>query len=176
MKANTMITAALAATLLLAGCAKQQEEAKDEEAKAAAMAAAPAVDLAAEEQAVRNRSGEWMNYANSKDAASIAGIFAPDGILIADEKAYRGTAEIQAATEAQIKKAPDALYSWTSDKVQVADSGDLAVELGSFTFDPDGEGKKPARQGSFATTWAKVDGQWRVTSDAGGDNVEAAKP
>ncbi len=173
MKSQTMIAAALAATVLLAGCAKK-EEAK-EEAKEAAKAV-PAVDLAAEEQAVRNRSGEWMNYANSKDAASIAGIFAPDGIMISDDKAYRGTAEIQAATEERIKKSPDAIYSWTSDKVQVANSGDLAVELGSFSFDPDGEGKKPAHQGSFATTWAKVDGQWRVTSDAGGDNVEAAKP
>ena len=174
MKSHTMIAAALAATVLLAaGCAKK-EEAK-EEAKEAAKAV-PTVDLAAEEQAIRNRSGEWMNYANSKDAASIAGVFAPDGIMISEEKAYRGSAEIQAATEERIKKSPDAIYSWTSDKVRVADSGDLAVELGSFTFDPDGEGKKPAHQGSFATTWAKVDGQWRVISDAGGDNVGAAKP
>jgi len=171
MKSRTIIAAALAATALLAGCAKKQEAPKEEP-----KAAAPVVDLAAEEQAIRNRSGEWMNYANSKDAASIAGIFAPDGIMISEDKAYRGPAEIQAAIEERIKKSPDALVSWTSDKVQVANSGDLAVELGSFSFDPDGEGKKPAHQGSFATTWAKVDGQWRVTSDAGGDNVEAAKP
>ena len=141
-------------------------------------AATPAVDLAAEEQAIRNRSGEWMNYANSKDAASIAnGIFAPDGIMISDEKAYRGTAEIQAALEAQDQEGAR-MRSSAGRRTRSAspDAGDLAVELGSFTFDPDGEGKKPARQGSFATTWAKVDGQWRVTSDAGGDNVEAAKP
>ena len=173
MKSHTMIAAALAATVLLAaGCAKK-EEAK-EEAKEAAKAV-PTVDLAAEEQAIRNRSGEWMNYANSKDAASIAGVFAPDGIMISEEKAYRGSAEIQAATEERIKKSPDAIYSWTSEKVHVADSGDLAVELGSFTFDPDGEGKKPAIRGSFATTWAKDDGQWHVVADAGGENV-AAKP
>jgi len=171
MKSRTIIAAAFAATVLLAGCAKK-EEPKKEEPKVEA----PAIDLAAEEQAIRNRSGEWMNYANSKDAASIAGIFAPDGIMISEEKAYRGSAEIQAATEERIKKSPDAIYSWTSEKVHVAGSGDLAVELGSFTFDPDGDGKKPARQGSFATTWAKVDGQWRVISDAGGDNVDAAKP
>ncbi len=49
-------------------CAKKEEP----KAEAAAEPAAPAVDLAAEEQAIRTRSGEWMNYANSKDAASIA--------------------------------------------------------------------------------------------------------
>lgn len=172
MKSRTIIAAALAATVLLAGCAKKQEEAKEEP-----KAAEPVVDLAAEEQAVRTRSGEWMNYVNSKDVASISnGIFAPDAILISDGKAYRGSAEILASMEEQAKKAPDGIVSWTSDKIRVADSGDLAVEFGSFTFDPDGEGKEPAHQGSFATTWAKVDGQWRVTSDAGGDNIEAAKP
>jgi uncharacterized protein (TIGR02246 family) len=135
------------------------------------------VDLAAEEQAIRNRSGEWMNYANSKDAASIAnGIFAPDAILISDDKAYKGTAAIQAAGEAQIKEMPDAVVSWSSDQVRVASSGDLAVETGSFTVDPDGEGKKPAIQGSFATAWAKIDGQWRAITDAGGENAVAAAP
>lgn len=171
MITRTIFAMTLAAALLATGCAKKEEPKEEPKVEA------PAIDLAAEEQAIRNRSGEWMNYANSKDAAAIAtGIFTPDAIMISDDKAYKGTAEIQAALEAQVKKTPDALVSWTSDKVRVADSGELAVETGSFTVDPDGEGKKPAVQGSFATTWAKVDGQWRAVSDAGGDNVEAAKP
>ena len=162
---------AVAAALFATGCAKK-EEPKEEP-----VAEAPAVDLAAEEQAIRNRSGEWMNYVNSKDAASIAnGIFAPDAILISDDKAYKGTAAIQAAGEAQIKEMPDAVVSWSSDQVRVASSGDLAVETGSFTVDPDGEGKKPAIQGSFVTAWAKIDGQWRAITDAGGENAAAAAP
>jgi len=170
MKSRTIVAAAFAAIVLLGGCAKKQEAPKEE-----AKPAAPAIDLAAEEQAIRTRSGEWMNYVNSKDVASVAnGIFASDGIMISDEKAYRGTAEIQAAMEAQLKKMPNALVSWTSDHIRVAGSGDLAFETGSFTVDPDGEGKKPAIQGSFATTWAKIDGQWRALSDAGGENPPAA--
>lgn len=162
---------AIAAALFATGCAKK-EEPKEEP-----VAEAPAVDIAAEEQAIRNRSGEWMNYVNSKDAASIAnGIFAPDAVLISDDKAYKGTAAIQAAGEAQIKEMPDAVVSWSSDQVRVASSGDLAVETGSFTVDPDGEGKKPAIQGSFVTAWAKIDGQWRAITDAGGENAAAAAP
>jgi uncharacterized protein (TIGR02246 family) len=162
---------AIAAALFATGCAKKEEPIVEP------VAEAPAVDLAAEEQAIRNRSGEWMNYANSKDAASIAnGIFAPDAILIADEKAHRGSAAIQAAMEAEMKASPDALVSWSSDQVRVADSGDLAVETGSFNFDPDGAGKKPAIKGSFVTAWAKVDGQWRAITDAGGENAAAVAP
>jgi ketosteroid isomerase-like protein len=163
----------LVAALLATGCAKKEEP----KAEAAVEPATPAIDLAAEEQAVRNRSGEWMNYANSRDAVSIATkIFAADGVLIADEKAHKGTAAIQAAMEADAKDAPNGVVSWTSDQVRVASSGDLAIETGSFNFDPDGDGKKPAIQGSFATTWAKADGEWRVLSDAGGENVAAATP
>ena len=173
MSTRTLLAIGLTAALFAAGCEKK-EEAKDE---AAAAPAVPAVDLAAEEQAIRNRSGEWMNYANARDAASIATkIFAADGVLISDEKAYKGQAAIQAEMEESAKENPNSLVSWTSDQVRVAESGDLALETGSFNFDPDGDGKKPAVQGSFATTWGKADGEWRVLSDAGGDNPEAPAP
>lgn len=169
MLTRTLFAMTVAAALFGTGCAKKEEPKEEPKVEA------PAIDLAAEEQAIRTRSGEWMNFANSKDAAAIAsGVFASDAVMISEDKAYRGTAEIQAALEAQAKKRPDALVSWTSDKVRVASSGDLAVETGSFTMDPDGDGKKSAIQGSFATTWAKVDGQWRAVSDAGGENVAAA--
>ncbi len=171
MFTRTLTAAAIAATLMATGCAKKEEPPAEPAVEA------PAIDIAAEEQAIRDRSGEWMNYANSKDAASIAGkIFAADGILIAEDKAYRGAAAIQSAMETEMKAAPNSLVSWTSDQVRVSGSGDFAIENGSFTFDPDGEGRKPAVQGTFATTWSKVDGEWRVLSDAGGENVAAATP
>ena len=172
MNSRQIALATLAAGLMVSGCAKKEETPTAEE-----QAAAPAVDLAAEEQAIRTRSGEWMNYANAKDSASIANsIFASDGILIADEKAYKGPAAIQTALEAEAKENPDRLISWSSEQVRVAESGDLAVETGSFTFDPDGDGKKAAINGTFATAWVKVDGQWRALTDAGGENAAAVTP
>jgi uncharacterized protein (TIGR02246 family) len=173
MSTRTLLAMTLATALLATACAKKEEP----KAEAPAEPAAPVVDLAAEEQAIRNRSGEWMNYANSKDAASMATkMYAPDGVLIADDKAYKGAAAIQAKYEEDIKKTPNAVISWTSDQVRVSSDGDMAVEYGSFSMDPDGEGKKPAVQGSFATTWSKVDGEWRVLSDAGGENAAAPAP
>jgi len=173
MSIRNLLALTLATALLATGCAKKEEP----KAEAPAEPEAPAIDLAAEEQSVRNRSGEWMNYSNSKDAASIATkIFAADGVLIAEGKAHKGTAAIQSALEAEMKAAPNGIVTWTSDQVRVSGSGDFAIENGSFNFDPDGEGKKPAVLGSFSTTWAKADGEWRVLSDAGGENVAAATP
>jgi len=173
MSTRTLLAITLATALLATACAKKEEP----KAEAPAEPAAPVVDLAAEEQAIRNRSGEWMNYANSKDAASMATkMYASDGMLISEDKAYKGAAAIQAKYEADIKKMPNAVISWTSDQVRVSSDGDMAVEYGSFSMDPDGEGRKPAVQGSFATTWSKVAGEWRVLSDAGGENVAAPAP
>ena len=173
MSTRNLLALTLATALLATACAKKEEP----KAEAPAEPAAPVVDLAAEEQAIRTRSGEWMNYANSKDAASMATkMYAPDGILISEDKAYKGAAAIQAKYEEDIKKSPDAVISWTSDQIRVSSDGNMAVEYGSFSMDPDGEGKKSAIQGSFATTWAKADGEWRVLSDAGGENVAAATP
>ena len=173
MNTRILIVAALAASLLLAGCAKPQEEAKEEPA-------APAIDLAAEEQAIRTRSAEWMNYANAKDAATIANdVYAADAITVFDGTVRRGTAEILAGAQQDYAARPTGVVSWTSDQVRVASSGDLAVEIGSVTVDPDGDGKAPATRGAFVTVWAKTDGKWRAIADAGTDNektAEAAAP
>jgi uncharacterized protein (TIGR02246 family) len=169
MYTRTMIAAALAATLLLAGCAKK-EEAKEEP-----KAEAPAVDLAAEEQAVRNRSAEWMNYANAKDVGTIVnGVYSPDAYATYDGKVQKGSAAIQSSLEAGIKKTPDAVVSWNTTSVKVADAGDMAIERGDFVFDPDGEGRKSAITGTYLTVWEKIDGSWRATADVGAENPAPA--
>jgi len=175
MDTRNLIAAALAATLLLAGCAKTQDEAKEDEAQAAAKAEAAAVDLAAEEQAIRNRSAEWMNYANAKDVPTIVnGIFSPDAIAVSQRDVRKGSAAIQAGMEKDVKEMPDAVISWTTTTVKVAASGDLAVEKGDYYFDPDGSGKKPATAGTFVTVWEKIDGNWRATTDVSTENAAPA--
>ena len=170
MKLHSIIAAALAATVLLAGCVKKEEAPKEE-----AKAAAPAVDLAAEEQAIRGRSAEWMNYANSKDVATIVNeVYAPDAIVIYDGNVRRGSAEIQASAEKDKAAQPNSVISWTTTSVRLAASGDMALETGDVVLDVDGEGKKPATQGTFVTTWVKIDGKWRALADAGTENQKKA--
>ena len=88
MNRSATILALAAAGFVVTGCAK-----KEEAPPAPAEPAAPAVDIAAEEAAIRNRSGEWMNFANAKDIESIAGIFSPDVITVYDGNVRRGAAE-----------------------------------------------------------------------------------
>lgn len=155
MRVAKMILVAAACAGLAAGCAKPAPE-------------APAVDLAAEAQAVRDRSAAWLQMAQAKDFAGIAsGIFASDAVAMFDGDIRKGSAELQAGMEADNTKAPNASISWATSDVKVATSGDLAYELGSFTFDSDGTGEAAAVDGEYVTVWTKADGTWRVAADAG---------
>ena len=152
--------------VLAAGCAKPAPE-------------APAVDLAAEAQAVRDRSAAWLQLAQARDVAGIVnGVYTADAATLFDGNIRKGSAEIQAGMEAEFAAAPDATTSWTTDDVKVAASGDLAYERGTFNFDPDGAGEAPASSGEFVTIWSKMDGTWRAAVDAGTARkaAEAAAP
>lgn len=152
MRQLSWIGGALAVALFASGCAPR----------------APAVDLAAEEQAVRDRSAEWMKLAQAKDAAGIAnGVYTADAITLFDGQIRHGTAEIQASMEAEMAATPNSTLTWTTGNVRVSASGDMAYETGSWTFDPDGDGEQPAMSGEFVTVWVKSDGTWRAAADAG---------
>jgi ketosteroid isomerase-like protein len=166
MHARTLIAAAVAAGLLTTGCAKPKDE-------------APAVDIAAEEQAVRDRSMEWLKFATAKDAAGIAnGILAASSVTMYDGVINEGAAAVQAATEAGYAARPNSTTTWTTDEVHVAASGDLAYELGSTTEDSDGDGEAAPTNGRYVTVWTKADGSWRAVADAGTQRkpAEAATP
>jgi uncharacterized protein (TIGR02246 family) len=153
MNARTLI-AALAAGIVLAGCAAKRDE-------------APTVDLAAEDQAIRARSAEWLAAAQAKDVAATMSVFADDAVTLFDGEIRRGAADIQAGMEKEQAEAPDAQVTWTTTGVTLAASGDLAWETGEVAVDSDGAGEKPARSGSYSTVWKKIDGQWLVIADAG---------
>lgn len=152
MRQVKWLLAALATALVASGCA----------------AKAPAVDTAAEAQAVRDRSAEWLRFAQAKDAAGIAsGMYTADAVTMFDGQIRKGAAEIQAGMEAEMAAMPNSTINWTTSDVRVASSGDMAYETGSWTFDPDGDGEQPADSGEFVTVWVKVDGVWRAAADAG---------
>ena len=154
MGARSWMMAAAALAALAAGCAQKEE--------------APAVDLAAEEKAIWDRSAEWQKLVQAKDTAAIVDtVLLPDAVTIFDGDMKKGSAEIKADFDADMAAMPAATLAWTTTAVKVASSGDMAWETGAFTFDPDGAGETAAVSGHFVTVWSKVDGVWRAAVDSG---------
>jgi len=127
--------------------------------------AAPPVDLAAEAEAVRARSAEWLGFTQQKNAAGIAGLFASDGRVVwAGQDPVVGPAAIQAFLAGDFERSPERVSSWSPDRVEVAPSGDLAVEYGSYTSAP-GPDAEPDEEGNYSTVYRKVEGAWMIVSD-----------
>ena len=147
----------LLAGIFLSACATKKDDA--------------VVDIAAAQQAIKDRSAAWMM---AKDAASVAGSFYSKEAMVAyDGSVSRGRDAIQAGREDDFASSPETTVSWTSDAVNVAASGDMAYEIGTITRDPDGTGPQPAVNGRFVTVWRKIEGEWYAVADAG---TEAAPP
>lgn len=121
-----------------------------------------------DEEAIRTLSADWLAWAQARDAASIAGLYGPDGVVLEVGRApVVGPAAIQADLEADWAVNPDFVVNWAPARISVARSGDMAWERGRWTFDADGPGPARTSQGEYVTVYEKVDGSWKVAVDIG---------
>ena len=134
---------------------------------AAQPATEPAIDLAAEEQAIRDASAAWLMAHQERDAAMIDSLMAADITTIFDGEIHQGLAAVQTSRAEEWAMYPDFTLAWTTSDVGVAASGDLAYEHGHWTADPDGAGEAPEEHGQYLTVWKKIDGQWKALYDTG---------
>lgn len=129
---------------------------------------APAGDAAAERAAIREISDGWLQNTRERRADVIADYFAPHAVVLKSGQApIVGPEAIRADIERDWSINPDFTIDWESSSLTVAESGDLAWERGSWTFDPDGSAPAPEASGAFVTVYAKVDGEWKVVADIG---------
>ena len=131
----------------------------------------PAIDLAAEETAVRQVNVTWLERFRARDADGVAALFLEDGWTIGDDGLREGRAAILADLAEEYAENPDAIADWGAKAVWVAASGDLAVERGWWTVDQDGPGEGEAEEGEYITVLVKVGDQWMVLADAGASTM-----
>ncbi len=143
----------------LAGCAVDGGAPATEE---------PQIDLAAEEQALRQINVKWLELERAKDAEGIGALFIEDGWTLSGMQGLsEGRAAIVASASENFEKNPDATADWGAKQVWVAASGDLAVERGWWTVDVDGPGDGEEIKGEHLTVFTKVGGERKVLADAG---------
>lgn len=137
----------------------------------------PAPDLAAAEQAIRAMDATWIAAAAARDAAAEAAVFAEDGIAYRDmADPLAGPAAYQAYSTKYYADNPKSVSTWTTRSIQVAASGDIAVQTGTFTETGAGPKGDKQNRGNFVTVWKKVGDQWKVAVDIGQPFPPPAKP
>jgi uncharacterized protein (TIGR02246 family) len=146
------LCAALAATVALAGC--QQAQAKPDTAKIA--------------EQLKQSEAKWNAAYAAHDAAALAGAYADDAALANPGSALVSGADAIRKETAAFAADPNLSVKFASDRIQVAQSGDLAYTRGHYTMTmTDAATKKPSSSGgSYLTVWQKQqDGAWKAVED-----------
>jgi ketosteroid isomerase-like protein len=125
---------------------------------APALAAAESLEALAAK--VRAREAAFAKTMADRDHRAFA-TFVSEEAVFAGRTVLRGRAAVAAGWKAHFE-GPKAPFSWQPERVEVTDSGILALSTGPV-FDADGR-----RTGTFNSTWRlETDGEWRVVLDSG---------
>lgn len=123
-------------------------------------------DLKSEENAIREVSRHWLDLERSKDYNAIADLFAEDGIIYRpNHDPVKGPDDIRKYFNEQGQKNMKEVVDWSTDHVDIANSGELAVEYGNYTSKNGGESGNESDKGNYVTVYRKDNGKWKVIAD-----------
>ena len=128
----------------------------------------PKVDTAAEEQAIRAKETAWMEAYEKHDAAALASQYEDDASLASNGVALLTDAPGRKAFLDGFAADPALKVDFASDRVIVAESGDLASSRGhySFTYTDPATKQPKTESGSYLTVYRKAaDGSWKAAED-----------
>lgn len=135
-----------------------------------------AVDLAAEEQAIREVDRQLLTAAQSGDAADFAALFAPDGqLLFPNKPAAVGRDAIRQDAEENFA-VPGFSVSWEPSRYIISEGGDLAASIGTYNLVLTPPQGRIEDRGKYMTLWRKVNGEWLVAADMINTDVPMPAP
>jgi uncharacterized protein (TIGR02246 family) len=132
---------------------------------AACQPAAPTVDAAAEELAIRAQVAAFNTAVAAYDSLAVGALYAQDAVLLPpNQERLVGTAGIRQffAGLQQLNVS----MAITPTVIVVAASGDIAMEEGTWALSmPLPDGSTFNDNGKYLVAWKKVDGTWLMERD-----------
>jgi uncharacterized protein (TIGR02246 family) len=151
----------------LIACGEGAAQADSTAAPPAAGTTAQPVDIAAEAQAIRTLSQQWLAAHRRKDVNGVLANYADDAVAVYGGTLLTGAAAIRKNLEDEFAKIarerPDYTPSWATTAVHVAPGGEMAYETG--TYEDLWNERRSREGGHFVTVYRKVGGQWKVAHD-----------
>src|ERR1700716_2348655 len=127
---------------------------------------APAtVNTATDAQTIRNLGNDWQRAIAARDVERIVALHAPNAIsMTSNMPAASGAAAIRGAYSGLVNL-PGLSLVWVPTSIDVV-SPTVANEYGTYTMAFNGPQGRVNDRGNYTTVWHKIDGQWRVATDA----------
>ena len=119
-----------------------------------------------DETAIRNADAEWSRAIEAKDLEKATSFYADDASV------YRSNAPLVTGrdnirqTWSHFFDTPGFHLQFAPTKVEVAKSGDMAYDAGTFEGKMNGSDGTPTTvQGKYVVVWKKQNGQWKAVAD-----------
>lgn len=125
--------------------------------------AANSVDKQGEEQKIRGLEQHWREALAAKDSAAVGRFYTEGGFYLPQgSNGYNGPDRIRSrwarefsGREFDLEREPR--------KVEVADAGDMAYEVGTYKVSWD-KPQKGQGAGNYVTVWKKENGEWKTAA------------
>ena len=125
----------------------------------------PAVDHAAINAAIDSLGTAFNAACAAKDTNAIVGGYADDAhFLPAGAPRVDGKDAIREAWVGFLSMPGMALTTTSSDRI-ISEAGDLVIDLGSYEFKWEQNGKPMTDKGKYSLTYKKVGGDWKIAVD-----------
>ena len=125
-------------------------------------------DTPAIERQLQANEAQWNRAYGERDAEALAAMYAEDAALAnPGEALVRGKPAIREATAA-FASDPNLKVTFEANRIQVAESGDLAYTRGRYvmTMTDPASGRPETGTGHYLTVWQKqADGSWKAVED-----------
>jgi uncharacterized protein (TIGR02246 family) len=110
---------------------------------------------------VRETERAFAKTMADRDHEAFGSFLSEEAVFLGETRALRGKQQVAEAWK-PFYEGPKAPFSWEPERVEVLDSGTLALSTGPVR-DPEGK-----RVGTFTSTWRREkDGRWRIVLDNG---------
>ncbi len=119
-------------------------------------------------QAIDKGNAQWVEAWDKADASLIATLFAPDGILLAENgKFFKGPQQIFDRQKTVMERAGKGVKA-TVTTVDLWLVGETAYETGKYSYKFQEKGRPVIEQGRYVTVWKRQsDDSWKIIMDIG---------
>jgi ketosteroid isomerase-like protein len=116
-----------------------------------------------DEAAIRTQEKRWRQVVVRKDTGAIKSFYTDRGIYAPDNAplAFSGRDSVSARWSREFGLA-DFRLERTPTRINVASSGDMAQEVGTYHVHVIREGQPYEGHGNYMTSWRKVGGEWKI--------------
>jgi uncharacterized protein (TIGR02246 family) len=140
------------------------------------VAACSGGDPKADEDAINAINRSWQELIVAKDAKAIANLYAEDGELMPPNVPKAVGREAIEQGWAGFLGLPGMTLTFETEKLVVAKSGDVAVDINNYKFSVGEGAAATAEVGKSVVTWVKRDGKWYVLTDMFSSNAAPVEP